>query len=385
MSKKEKVYWIWMQQIFGAGSSKPRQVLSTFKSVKNFYEAGEREWKLSGIFTQRNLQKMRTYSLEQAEELLYKSEQVGQWVITPSDPDYPELLKHIYNPPCVIYGKGQLPNVDEWPSIAMVGTRNATLSGRKIAFRFACELSKMGAVIISGGARGIDAACHKGALQSGGKTICVLGCGLECRYLMEYASMRRAITENGAVISEVPLNTPPGKSSFPIRNRIISGLSVGVVVIEAAAKSGSLITANFALEQGRDVFAVPCSIDSPVSKGVNGLIKLGAKPVSESIEILEEYLERFPGKIRMNSSEQNSQANFKKESIKESAPEQRILSDVSKAANQVYQALSIEPMHVSILGEKTGLPVTELLVALTELELCGKIQSYSGRRYGLIP
>ena len=240
---------------------------------------------------------------------------------------------------------------------------------------------------MSGGALGIDTASHKGALQAGGKTVCVLGCGIDFTYLMGNAQLREAITHSGAVISEYPPNTQAINSNFPIRNRIISGLTLGTLVVEAAGKSGSLITADYALEQGRDVFAVPAGIFSPVSQGVNNLIKDGAKPVSNASEILEEYLYRFPNQIDLNDSSTNVIIN---DIIPSDGDEREITAkplntaDFSADAVILYSKLESTPRHISELEHLASIPTPRLLTALTELELAEKIRSHSGRRYSLL-
>lgn len=362
-----RVYWIWMQKIFGAGSSKPARILEQFSTPMAFFEAGEQQWRGLGIFTSRELKAMLTFSLEEAEEILKKSEQSCR-VVTPDQDEYPQCLRDIHSPPCALYVKGKIPDVDHIPAIAVVGTRDATLSGKRVAFQLSSQLAKAGAVVVSGGALGIDAAAHKGALQSGGCTVCVLGCGLEFPYLKENEGIRDAAALNGAVITEYPLDTPGSKTTFPVRNRIISGLSAGVLVVEAAAKSGSLITADLALEQGRDVFATPCSIDNPVSWGVNGLLKSGAKPVTCAADILEEYSQRFSKRIMLTQEPPVR------------TPKKELLST---EARTVYGALTTEPTQFSSLEQRTGLSIPQLMAALTELELAEIIQSYSGRRYSL--
>ncbi len=267
-----------------------------------------------------------------------------------------------------------------------MGTRKATATGVATARSFAFELAKQGTVVVSGGALGIDTAAHKGALQAGGKTVCVLGCGIDYNYLMGNASLREAIALSGAVISEYPPNTQAVNSNFPIRNRIISGLTLGTLVVEAAGKSGSLITAQYALEQGRDVFAVPAGIYSPVSQGVNGLIKSGAKPVSNAGEILEEYLYRFPGQIDFRDEETNVILSPEPEPEPvQPAAETLDEKEFSEDAVLLYSSLTDSPKHLSELERLTGISAPRLLTAVTELELAEKIRSHSGRRYSLRP
>lgn len=380
-----RAYWIWLQHALGAGSSKQSRILEGYPSLREFYRAGREAWLLEGYFTQRELGNMSSFSLSDANALLKYCLSIGQNVITPECENYPELLRQIHNPPCALYVKGSLPDFERCPGIAVVGTRKATATGRAAARSFAFELAKRGAVIVSGGALGIDTAAHMGALQAGGLTVCVLGCGIGAAYLAANAGLRETIAAKGALISEYPPQTQASGSNFPIRNRIISGLSLGTLVVEAAAKSGSLITSDFALEQGRDVFAVPADIFSPVSRGVNALIKSGAKPVSSASDVLEEYPERFSEKIFLDVSktdamieEMDSREILPRPKRTKTAPE-----GVSPDAVRFYGSLSKEPRHISELARDTGIPAARLLSVVTELELAGAVTSHPGRRYSL--
>ncbi len=382
-----KAYWIWLQHALGAGSSKQNRVLSGYATLADFYRAGREAWLLEGYFSPKELRALGAYTIEEAQALLDYCKKIGQWVLTPDSPDYPEPLRQIHNPPCVLYGKGKLPNFEEVPAVSIVGTRKATATGKTAARSFAFELARKGFAVVSGGALGIDTAAHQGALQAGGLTVCVLGCGIETEYLMVNASMRDAIAAKGALISEYPPQTQPTGSNFPIRNRIISGLSLGTLVVEAAAKSGSLITADFALEQGRDVFAVPAGIFSPVSEGVNNLIKCGAKPVSRADDILEEYFFRFPGKIHLDV--EKSDVIIEDNELpappanSEACEKEGLEGTFSEDARKLYSCLGPVPRHISELETLTGIPAARLLSAVTELELEEKIVSHSGRRFSL--
>ena len=381
-----RAYWLWLQHALGAGSSKQNRILAAYPSLKVFYEEGRESWLLEGYFTPKEMHALESWSVDQAAALLEYSEKLGQTVITLDDTAYPELLKEIPNPPCALFVKGTLPDFSQSLSISIVGTRKATATGRGAARSIAFELAKKGTVVVSGGALGVDTAAHQGALQAGGTTVCVLGCGIDAEYLMVNASMRDAIALHGALISEYPPQTQPINSNFPIRNRIISGLSVGTLVVEAAARSGSLITADFALDQGRDVFAVPADIFSSVSQGVNNLIKSGAKPVSRAEEILEEYSERFPEKIYLDGGKTHDMIKDngmvpQKQEPKISRQEPADLSDDAKA---VYRLLEKQPKHIAMLQEKTKMNSSSILAAITELELSGAVKTYSGGRYSLL-
>ena len=384
MELDRRAYWIWLQHALQVGSSKPRHILESFGSIEDFYRAGPREWGLLGIFTQRELSAMREYPLQEAQAQLAHCVQLGQTVLTPEDGEYPFLLRQIHNPPAVLYVQGELPDFAEVPAISIVGTRKATLVGKRVAHSLGYGLAKGGAVVVSGGALGIDTAAHKGALLAGGKTVCVLGCGIDYPYLAANTSLREAISHSGALLSEYPPGTPALRNHFPIRNRLISGLSVGTVVVEAAEKSGSLLTANNAIHQNRDVFAVPGLVGSRMSQGPNNLLREGMKAVSCANDILEEYLFRFPGKIHLEESAESVML------IKAAPQEQKptpacrkVPEGLSDDASALFQALSREPRALAELCSEAGVPAARALPALTELELMDCIQGYSGRRYAL--
>lgn len=382
-----RAFWLWLQHALGAGSSKQNRILSGWKNLESFYAGGKESWLLEGYFTGKELRNLETYSIADAQAQLDYCEQIGQEVITPDSDSYPEPLRQIHNPPCALYLKGCLPDFGNEQAISIVGTRKATQTGKVAARSFAYELSKAGIIIVSGGALGIDTAAHQGALQADGKTVCVLGCGIDTNYLVSNASLRDTIAQNGALLSEFPPHTQASGSNFPIRNRIISGLSRGTLVVEAAARSGSLITADYALEQGRDVFAIPAGIYSPVSVGVNNLIKCGAKPVSGAKEIIEEYPEWIKSKFFLDDTKTNViiEENDAKISSQEEDKEQNLpcMDKVSPDAQILLSSLSDRPRQIAELAEIAKIPTARLLSAVTELELEGLIESYSGRRYSL--
>jgi len=286
---------------------------------------------------------------------------------------FPESLKNLEKPPCVLYISGEIPDFNNKKFISIVGTRSATPYGLNVCFKLSYQLAKKGIIIVSGGALGIDSMAHKGALRAGGQTICVLGCGINYRYLLENSAMRREIYKNGALISEYPPDYAGIKRNFPMRNRLIAGLSSGTVIVEAGEKSGSLITANFALEQGKDVFAVPGDVRSCVSRGTNLLIQYGAKPVLEAQDILEEY--NFSNINNINSRNKEELNDFldnKKEEISYN------ISDDSKS---ILDILNKNEKSLDDICLEVNLPVRRVLRAVTELEIHGLIKSLSGKRY----
>ncbi len=277
------------------------------------------------------------------------------------DKDYPENLRNIYDPPILLYIKGDI-MVSDKMAIALVGSRKASLYGINICRDLASQLSRMGLTIVSGLARGIDSAAHKGAIDGRGRTIGVLGSGLDNIYPPENEKLASEIASSGALISEFPMEMPPLPRNFPIRNRIISGLSLGVIVVEAAKRSGALITADLALEQGREVFAVPGRAGSLTSTGAHRLIKQGAKLVDKIDDITEELNIDFEAFIEKN---------------KKSVPDKELAGKEKK----VYAALSEDPLHIDSIKDKTDLSAEEIATLLLKLEIKRMIRQLPGRNF----
>jgi DNA processing protein len=279
-------------------------------------------------------------------------------VITWQDPDYPRRLKEINQSPPVLYINGNINVEDEW-AVAVVGTRRVTTYGRMVAMELAGFLARNGITVVSGLARGVDAIAHQAALQAGGRTIAVLGSGVDIVYPPEHTKMAKEIIIQGALMSDYPIGTPPDGVNFPPRNRIISGLSLATVVVEAGEKSGALITAEFAVEQGRDVFAVPGSIMAPQSDGTNRLIEQGARPLLKMEEILETLkLENIPEK-----------------------QQHRKACPMNPLEMKIMQHLTREPLHVDELSNLSGLPINEVSATLTLLELKGMVSQVGSMNY----
>ncbi len=288
-------------------------------------------------------------------------------VITCLDEEYPARLKMIPDPPAVLYVAGGLRPSDQY-AVAIVGARRASQAGRALAEELSRDLAASGFTIVSGLARGIDAAAHRGALAAGGRTLAVLGCGVDRTYPPEHDTLREQIEAHGAVLSELPPGSPPHSYHFPRRNRIISGLCVGVVVAEAAVESGSLITARLAADQGREVFAVPGFAKAENSRGPNGLIKQGAKLVECAQDVIDELLpqldEAFKRRVKVGTAETCIS-----------------LSRLSGDEAKVYDALSYEPQHMDDVVVKTGLPPSEVAALLLSLELKQRIRQLPGHSY----
>ena len=325
-------------------------------------------------------------------------QRLGLRILTMQDADYPMRLRNIFEPPCLLYVKGQLPVIDEEVAVAMVGTRKASPYGIEAAEKIAYGLCKQGAVVISGAAAGVDSASHRGALRAGGKTIAVLGNGLDIVYPAENEWLYRDIAASGALISEYPPGTAAEAWHFPVRNRIISGLSLATIVVEAPEKSGALITANTALEQGRDVFAVPGPIDAPLSRGCNRLIADGAAGlITDSWDVLREYEAIYPHKILGERVELprtlGYQAREEQARAKQAAAEE-ILSlptlnlktnDAGLTDDQIaiLRTLKDGALQVDDLIEKTQIPTRRVLSALTMMELEGYVEQGSGKHFSL--
>ncbi|MDD6175810.1 MAG: DNA-processing protein DprA [Firmicutes bacterium] len=376
-------YAVWLQCALGEGGTLPAQILRQFSSFRDFYEAGLQEWKLSGLFHQKQLDKLQQTPLNAAGKILSRCESLGQTVLSLEDPAYPERLRQIADPPAVLYLAGHLPDIDRRICIAVVGTRDATPTGIRIAMEFCSRMAKQGVVIVSGGALGMDTAAHKGALMVGGCTVAVLGCGLNTRYLAENRSMRQQIQIGGALVSEYPPDSPALGYHFPQRNRIISGLSLGTLVVEAGEKSGSLITARQALEQGRDVFAVPGSLMSYRSGGSNRLLRDGAKPVLEVSDILEEYRDFAPGQPPAQSSlfAPADRAERQKPGPQQPVGTADLPDGLSPAAQALFGVLSSQPVPVDELAAAAKISAREALGAVTELEMEGLIEALPGKQY----
>jgi DNA processing protein len=281
------------------------------------------------------------------------------------DPAYPSRLRTIADPPPLLYVSGSLEESDQL-AVAVVGARRATPAGQMITERLANELAAAGFTIVSGLARGVDAAAHRGALTAGGRTVAVLGCGLGRTYPAEHERLRHEIEERGAVVSELPLDAPPHSGHFPRRNRIISGLSLGVIVTEAAIDSGSLITARLAAEQGREVFAVPGFVRAETSRGTHALIKEGAALIEDGQDVIDAIAPQLEPSTRARLVTPRKQA---------------VAEDLGNHERLVYDALSYDPLTVDHLYERTGLPVAAVMASLLSLELQRRVRQLPGQRY----
>jgi len=354
-------YWLALSLVPGVGSILIKRLLERFKTPEAVFRAPVKELlKIEGLGG-RVAGEIQIGPLERVvKRELSLLKEVGGKIITIKDDDYPKRLKDIYDPPALLYVRGELRSEDEL-AIAVVGSRKTSPYGRWFTEKIGQDLARHGITVVSGMARGIDSVAHKGSLQGGGRTIAVLGCGVDVIYPSENRNLFNQIIEQGAVLSEFPMGSPPEGGHFPRRNRVISGLSIGVVIVQASAKSGSLITAGYALEQGREVFAVPGNVGAEGSRGTNQLIKEGAKLVESTEDILEEILPQW-----------------KRE--KETAPPTEIRApDLSVEEKTLYRLLGDTPLHIDAIIRETQLDPGKVSSLLLNLELKGLICQWPGK------
>jgi len=359
----KEYYWIALVHILGIGNTDYKKLVEKFGCVEKIFNASVLELMEIGGITRKKAESIKAFSNRDiVEKQLNSMKRTGAKLITIDDETYPENLKNIYNPPPLLFVKGELRKQDNC-SIAIVGSRKATHYGKLAAEKLAKELSSYGVTIVSGMARGIDTIAHKAALDLDGRTIAVLGSGLDVIYPPENKNIYHRISERGAVISEFLFGTKPYSFNFPLRNRIISGLSLGTVVVEAGPKSGALITARFAMEQGREVFAVPGNVYCTQTKGTHGLIRQGAKLVEGIEDILEEI------------------SILKKKISEEKEREKKPPLEVSQELRPILDIIGFEPLHIDEIILKTGICSSKISSLLLELEVDGFIKQLPGKRF----
>ncbi len=376
-------YWLWLQNALGAGA-KTDDLFSFFHNPKRLYAAGEDEWRLSGLLSPRKIEALKERSPESFARCVSDSSAKGYTLLVPDDPRFPRQLKTLPDMPLALFVCGDFSVLSDPVHIAVVGTREASAYGIEIAQRMSFALAKAGVTIVSGGALGIDSEAHAGAMLAKGRTICVLGCGLSVNYLPQNASLRRAVTRYGAVVSEFTPDTPASKTTFPIRNRLISGLSLGTLVIEAGERSGSLITARYAAEQGREIFAVPGDILGSSFGGANKLIQDGVKAVFAPSDILLRYELEYGEYLNTESADAvffgSGYVDYR-HGQKAEPPKTDTMPQLSVNAAKVFGKLINDARHIDELSEAAGITVAETMAALTELQLYGYAAQTEGNRY----
>jgi len=360
---KELAYWVATSAIPGVGTVTFGYLRKSFKTLKKFWEASDGEINKLKVDTKTKASIIDFRKKVDPQVYLSKVYAAGIKVVSMVDRQYPSNLRQLAGAPPVLYYKGNLMPADDL-AIAVVGSRNATPYGRQVTERLVRQLTDSGLTIISGLARGIDSVAHRSALESGGRTIAVLGCGVDLVYPPENKKLAEEITKNGAIVSEFPLGFPPVQSNFAARNRIISGLSLGVLVTEAVVDSGSMITAGCAAEQGREVFAVPGPITAKTAEGVNNLIKDGVTPVTEANDILA-VLDIERKMLQLETG------NKKPETSKLDKDQQKIL-----------ELLDGQTKQVDTIARELKLPVEKVTAALSLLELSGFVKNYGSGIWG---
>jgi DNA processing protein len=353
-----RMYWVGLNLVKGIGSVRFRALLDAFGDPQAAWNASPEAWIEIGLSQKivESFQRVRKgVSLDQIWDRI---QSLGVEVLTWNDDGYPRHLKEIDQPPPVLYVRGGLTSEDEW-AVAIVGTRRVTAYGRQVAEEIATALAQHGVTIVSGMARGVDSIAHQAAINVGGRTLAVLGNGVDLVYPPENRRLADQIMEHGALVSDYALGTQPDGINFPPRNRIISGLSMAVIIVEAGLTSGALITATFAAEQGRDVFAVPGNINAPQSLGTNRLIRDGAQPLLNPQDVLETL---------------NLTLVTEHRAVRVALP-----ADPIEA--RLFQLLSREPMHVDEIRNQANMPIETVSATLVMMELKGMVRQVGGMNY----
>lgn len=401
MATDTRLYWIWMQEAVGRGNPLGKKLLETFGGPEAVYNADRAALMAAGVKRKADLKALCDKSLRRARAVLSYTLDCRDWILTPADSYYPEQLRAIDAPPLVLYGRGEPPRLQDVPTLTIVGTRYCSSAGVYAAEKLAAVAAAAGITVISGGAVGIDAAAHRGALRAGGVTVLLMPCSLDVSYPRENAALRRSIVMNGgALLTEYAPTAKAYKSHFRERNRILSGLSLATCVVEAPKRSGALMTAGFAREQGRDVYSVPGDIDRACCKGSNALLRKGAAPLCSGRDLLEEFSPRWGNHLNSEAARYTEET-YKAagpavkekqrapaaraarwEKPKTAVPAERTCPDyLSPDAKTVFAGLGESPLPVDELAAKCGLPVPRVMAALTELELAGCVSPAAGQMY----
>lgn len=397
-------YWVWLTTAEGLSAESRRALLGHFASPEDVYYAQPADALQIEGFWPEQAALLEHKSLDRAEMILEQCARKDLFLLTWQDAAYPDRLRNIYDAPLLLYGKGAMPLFDEEAAVAVVGTRDCTPYGVRTAESLGYEMAREGALVVSGMAKGIDGAAHRGALRAGGLTAAVLGCGVDVIYPAANRRLYEDIAATGVLLSEYPPGTEPFARNFPSRNRIISGLSLAAVVVEAPARSGALITAETALEQGRDVFAVPGPVGAEQSVGCNRLIRDGAGLVTEGWDVLREYQARFPHRLRRDGRRLSDLPEESGAPRTEEAPEKEKKTETEKAVPpapklpqldvrrnkegltddqiSVLRVLDVSaPMVTDDVAIACDLPMRRVLSALTMLEIDGYIRKQGARAF----
>lgn len=389
------VYHVWLTLLMGADNKKTDLLLARFNSAKEVYALSQDDLRYSEYLSSSDIDILfKNRDLSDALNVIEECKRLGIKIVASYMLDYPKRLENIYSPPHILYVGGNIDNLDKELCISIVGTRNCSQYGKKVAYNLGYNLAKSGCIVISGIARGIDTAAISGAVDAGGKTIAVLGNGVNIAYPPENAELIRKVAKNGGVVSEYPPSTAVQKNHFPKRNRIISGLGLGVVIVEAPLKSGALITASYALEQGRDVFVVPGNIDDINSEGSNSLIREGARLVRNAQDILFEYKYFMPSKIietdeaidlEVLNSNSKLNANETQSKVVESLNKEFDFSLLSEEEEKkIARLLYVRDMTLQEILSASDLSSSKINSTLTIMEVNGIIEKKLNRQYKLV-
>ncbi len=398
-------YWLWLTNLPGVTLRDQTLLLRHFESADEVYFAGEDLLSCVEGLNRRAVEALEDKDLSAADRIAADCYGKHIQILTCRDAAYPNRLRAIDQPPPVLYCVGRLPSVDTEPAVAIVGTRSATAYGLRCAKQLGYQIGRCGGTVISGMAKGIDAMAMEGALSANAQVIGVLGCGVDVVYPRENRALFQDVAGWGCLLSEYPPGTPPDGRHFPVRNRIISALALGVLVVEAPLKSGALITANLALEQGRDVYAVPGSIDAESSAGCNQLIREGAMLVSDGWEIMQNYLPIYPGKVRNQRTGRLELTDAQRAAAEEPSdrpePKKTEKKAIDKTENKPYsnldtilsglegdertlaQHLADGPLSADELIERSQLPAARVMATLTLLEVQGVVRTGHDKRVRL--
>ncbi len=420
MNSKE-IYWLWLQYVLGYADTRIKDVIGNYGSAEIFFKAPADKSAVCRL-KPAQIKRLGLKTPDRFSEISDYCKTHGIKIIDISQKSYPARLKSIADPPAVIFVKGEMPEIDNEPAITIVGPRKPDEYGVKSAFSLGRRLTLGGCLVISGGATGVDSYAHMGALSAGGKTVAVLGCGIDADYLKSNRELREKISENGCLISEFPPSVGASRITFPMRNRIMSALSLGTIVVEAGAKSGALITAAHAAEQGRDVFAIPGNPSDPNFFGTNALIRDGARPLLTALDVFDEYISLYPDKIDIKkafepkfrsggeafadaekfsgNSEKPSKPSGrsfrgKDKSVSDKPTEKPVQNTkpspaskreinkelLSDEAVKFYDGITVSPFFIDDIIAKTGLDSSDAIGAATELEVLGVIKSVPGGRF----
>ncbi len=407
---EDKRYDVWLSQCFSYGSPLPGRLLTQYASAKAVYEAGEEELVSGGILTEKEAKNVKHTSIERADRILSDCAHHKIRVLTQRDVDFPERFRNLFAPPIVLYVLGDFSGIDDEPIVTVVGTRTASDYSMAVTRQLSADLAKAGCTIVSGCAVGIDAEAHRAAIEAGGRTIAVLACGLNVNYPAENGKLKRAILNSGgALVSEYPPGANVTRQTFPVRNRLMAALSVGVLVVQAPVRSGTLLTAEHALEQGKELYCVPpCDLFDPNYNGVIRYLRDGAVPVFAAEDIVlplyASYSEKLDlselkgdyGQMRIASMKglskrcpgskwdkhSSGQADFQEKihskSEKKQETEETTFDEIHR---MVYNHLDMHPKTIDELAILCQLDVGTLYSVLTDLELSGVISSPVGGRY----